>query len=48
MNERDRNDSSRDTAPAVAASDAILFDNTGMGLEETVARIIEWVENIKA
>ena len=48
MNERDKNDSSRDTAPAVAASDAILFDNTGMGLEETVARIIGWVENIKA
>lgn len=47
MNQRDKNDSSRDTAPAVAASDAILFDNTGMGLEETVAKIIGWVESLK-
>ena len=47
MNERDRNDSTRDTAPAVAASDAILFDNTGMNLEQTVARILELADNIK-
>ena len=47
MNERDKNDSSRETAPAVAASDAILFDNTGMDLESTVARILELVNEIK-
>ena len=47
MNERDKNDSSRDTAPAVAAEDAVLFDNTGMELEETVAKILELVGNIK-
>ena len=40
MNERDKNDSTRATAPAVAAADAITFDNTGMGLEETVEKII--------
>ena len=47
MNERDKNDSTRDTAPAVAASDAILFDNTGLDLEQTVARILELVDEIK-
>ena len=47
MNERDKNDSSRETAPAVAASDAILFDNTGMDLESTVTRILELVNEIK-
>ena len=46
MNERDKNDSTRDTAPAVAADDAIIFDNTGMGLEETVAEILRMAEHI--
>ena len=46
MNERDENDSTRATAPAVAAEDAILFDNTGMGLEETVNHIVSLVEKI--
>ncbi len=41
MNERDGNDSNRAVAPAVPAADALLFDNTGMGLEETVEYIIE-------
>ena len=44
MNERDKNDSTRATAPAVAAADAILFDNTGMGLEETVEKIISMIK----
>ena len=44
MNERDENDSTRATAPAVAAPDAILFDNTGMGFEETVEHIISLVK----
>lgn len=43
MNERDKNDSTRATAPAVAAADAITFDNTGMGLEETVEKIISMI-----
>ncbi len=47
MNERDENDSTRSAAPAVAAKDAIVFDNTGMGLEETVDRIIALVDSIK-
>ena len=36
---RDANDTGRDIAPAVAADDALMFDNTGMGLEETVKKI---------
>ena len=43
MNERDHADSTRDIAPAQAAEDAILFDNTGMTLEESVAAVIEMV-----
>ena len=46
MNERDRNDSTRATAPAVAAADAITFDNTGLGLEETVEKIISMIPEI--
>ena len=46
MNERDKNDSTRDTAPAVAAADAILFDNTGMDLEQSVAKILELIGKI--
>jgi cytidylate kinase len=46
MNERDKNDSTRATAPAVAAADAITFDNTGLGLEETVEKIISMIPEI--
>ena len=46
MNERDTNDSTRATAPAVAAADAITFDNTGLGLEETVEKIISMIPEI--
>ena len=34
--ERDRNDSSRSVAPAVAACDAIILDNSDMDVEQTV------------
>ncbi len=43
MNQRDTQDSTREIAPAQAAEDAILFDNTGMNLEESVAHVIELV-----
>lgn len=36
MKWRDANDSNRDIAPAVPAPDAIMFDNSGMSVEETV------------
>ncbi len=44
MNERDKNDSTREIAPATAAPDAILLDNSDMTLEENVQAVIEIVE----
>ena len=41
MNQRDRQDSTRECAPTAAADDALLLDNTGMTFEETVDAIIE-------
>ncbi len=38
MNWRDANDSSRKIAPAVPAPDAIMFDNSGLSVEETVQK----------
>ena len=43
MIERDRNDSTRAVAPAVAAEDAVLFDNSGMTPEECTAGIIKLI-----
>lgn len=40
---RDTADSSRDIAPLVPAADAILFDNSGMGIEETLTEAIRLV-----
>lgn len=40
MIERDRNDSTRDVAPAIAAPDAILFDNSWMKPEECTEKLI--------
>ena len=44
MNERDMADSTREIAPAQAAKDAIVLDNTGMTLEQSVDAIIRIVE----
>lgn len=43
MNERDTQDSTREIAPATAAKDAVVFDNTGMSLEESVAAVVTMV-----
>jgi cytidylate kinase len=43
MNERDTADSTREIAPAQAAADAVVFDNTGMTLEQSVDEIIRIV-----
>lgn len=43
MNERDTQDSTREVAPAQAAPDAILLDNTGLNLEESVDAVIRLV-----
>ena len=44
MIERDRNDSTRAVAPAVAAPDATLFDNSGLTPEECTAGIIKLIK----
>ena len=44
MRERDRNDSTRAVAPAVAAPDATLFDNSGMTPEECTAAIVKLIK----
>lgn len=41
MNTRDTNDSSRNIAPCVPADDAVLFDNTGYSLSESIDRVVE-------
>lgn len=43
MIKRDKNDSSRDIAPAVAADDAVIFDNTGYRLEQSVDYIMNLI-----
>ena len=41
MIERDNNDRNRDVAPAVAADDAVVLDNSELTMEETLEKIIE-------
>ncbi len=43
MNERDKNDSTRDIAPTAAAKDAILLDNSELSFEESVDAVIKIV-----
>lgn len=43
MNERDTQDSTREVAPATAAADAVIFDNTGMTFEESVDAVIRLI-----
>ena len=43
MNERETQDSTREIAPATAAADAVVLDNTGMSFEESVAAVIAMV-----
>ena len=40
MIERDHNDRNRDIAPAVAAPDAVLFDNSDLTVEESVEAVL--------
>ena len=44
MIERDRNDSTRDVAPAIPAEDAIHFDNSADGIEQSVNELIEIID----
>ncbi len=45
MDERDRNDSSREIAPAVAAPDAVHLDNSGFEPDETYAAALAIIKN---
>ena len=45
MKERDKNDSSRKVAPAVAAKDAILLDNSDLDLEGTYQKALEIIRS---
>lgn len=47
MIERDKNDKNRDIAPAVPASDAIIFDNSVMTVEESLDKIVRLVNERK-
>lgn len=47
MEERDRNDRERDVAPAVAAADAILLDNSDMTIEENVEAVLDIIRRAK-
>jgi cytidylate kinase len=40
MNQRDAQDAGRKVAPATAAADAVLLDNTGLSFDESVEAVI--------
>ena len=44
MEERDANDSGRSVAPAVAAEDAIILDNTGFTVEQSSDAVMEIIK----
>ena len=46
MVERDKNDSTREVAPAVPAEEAIMVDNSGLTVDETFEKILEIVEKV--
>ena len=43
--ERDKNDSTRKTAPCVPADDAVIFDNSEYDIEGSVAKVIEIIKS---
>lgn len=45
MRERDHNDSTRATAPAIPAYDAIMLDNSGMGLDDTLIAALDIIKS---
>lgn len=42
LHERDQRDTQRSVAPLLPAADARILDTTGLGIEETVARVLDW------
>ena len=43
--ERDKNDSTRKTAPCVPADDAVIFDNSEYDIEGSVDKVIEIIKS---
>ncbi len=41
---RDKNDSTRNVAPCVPADDAVIFDNSGLTVEQTLEKAIEIIK----
>jgi len=39
---RDRRDASRAVAPTVPAEDALSFDNSALGIDESVQQVLQW------
>lgn len=48
MNERDTNDSTRKVAPAIAAKDAVLLDNSDMSADETLEAALAIIARAEA
>ena len=46
MKWRDANDSGREVAPAIPAEDAIMFDNSGLNIRETMEHAIEIINKV--
>lgn len=44
MNERDKNDSTRDIAPTMAAEDSVILDTSEMNLEQSIDAVIRIVK----
>ena len=44
MQKRDSDDRNRAVAPAVAAKDAVILDNSGLNVEESADAVIRLVE----
>lgn len=45
INLRDKNDSTRQAAPCVPAADAVIFDNSGYDVEQSVDKVIEIIKS---
>ena len=44
MAERDKNDSTRKTAPAIPAEDAVFLDNSDLTVEETIEKALSIID----
>jgi CMP/dCMP kinase len=47
MNQRDRQDSERETSPLKPAPDAVILDTTSLSLEGVVSRVLELVRGLR-